>query len=87
MTAKIGIRYTTSPGWNGEQIRVQPLNGWRFNGGKDTGWISVSGLPDNLNGEIKCAECHANNWTDNGETMNQYECDCCGAFVTTEPKQ
>lgn len=30
--------------------------------------------------------CGANNWTDNGRTMNEYECDCCGEYILTEPK-
>ncbi|QXL90507.1 hypothetical protein [Salmonella phage NINP13076] len=31
--------------------------------------------------------CGANNWTDNGRSINEYECGCCGEFILTEPKQ
>jgi hypothetical protein len=30
---------------------------------------------------LKC-KCGANNWTDNGRFINEYECDCCGQFIT-----
>lgn len=26
-------------------------------------------------------KCGANNWSDNGRFINEYECQCCGAFV------
>ncbi|MBM68206.1 MAG: hypothetical protein CME43_01855 [Haliea sp.] len=30
---------------------------------------------------LKC-RCGSNEWTDNGRTINEYECDGCGQFVT-----
>ena len=30
---------------------------------------------------IKC-KCGANDWTDNGRSINEYECGCCGQFIT-----
>lgn len=29
---------------------------------------------------IKC-KCGSNDWTDNGRTVNEYECDGCGGFL------
>lgn len=30
---------------------------------------------------LKC-RCGADNWTDNGRDVNEFECDSCGQFVT-----
>lgn len=30
---------------------------------------------------LKCT-CGSNNWTDNGYSINVYECDSCGTFLT-----
>ena len=30
---------------------------------------------------LRC-RCGSNDWTDNGRTMNEYECNGCGQFIT-----
>tara|TARA_R110000772_G_scaffold245181_3_gene358593 strand:+ start:981 stop:1241 length:261 start_codon:yes stop_codon:yes gene_type:complete len=30
---------------------------------------------------LEC-KCGANDWTDNGRSINEYECNCCGQFIT-----
>lgn len=31
---------------------------------------------------IICKDCRSNDWTENGRTINEYECNSCSAFVT-----
>lgn len=78
----IHIRYTSNSWRNGSRSLIQPLVWWRHEGIK-RGFYAHQVPAD---GAIKCLACGANDWTDNGQYMNQYECACCGAFVTTEPK-
>lgn len=61
----------------------QEVAGFIFDG-KDR-WVNVSSLPHGTSGELLCQKCGANNWTENGRSINEYECGCCGAFVTVEP--
>jgi DNA-directed RNA polymerase subunit RPC12/RpoP len=61
---------------------TQPLVWWRHEGINNGFYASQ--IP--ADGAVKCLACNSNNWTDNGEHMNQYECATCGAFITTEPK-
>lgn len=85
MAGRVSIRYRTSPGWNGEKTIIQPINGFQFDGFVQ--WVDVAKLKETNVGLLKCIACGSNDWTDNGRYMNEYECACCGAFVSTEPKQ
>lgn len=74
----VSIKYSTY--WGG--IRKQSLAGFSV-GNKP--WVTVrEGYEKPL---LVFCTCGANDWTDNGRRMNEYECACCGEFVLTEPKQ
>lgn len=74
----VSIEYRTY--WGG--TRKQPLAGFAV-GSKP--WVTVR--EDHEKPLLVVCPCGANNWTENGRWMNEYECDCCGEFVLTEPKQ
>ena len=46
-------------------------------------WATCGEYPKQM--KVFCT-CGADNWTDNGRTMNEYECGCCGEFILTQPK-
>ncbi|HBX1867347.1 hypothetical protein [Klebsiella pneumoniae] len=77
---QIFIRYEN---YDGSSTR-QEIAGFQFDGMRT--WVDVGKLRDGHRGEIKCVRCGANNWTDNGRSINEYECGCCGSFITVEPK-
>jgi hypothetical protein len=35
---------------------------------------------------LKC-KCGANDWSDNGNYINEYECNCCGQFIEVYEKK
>lgn len=76
---KIFIRYESS---HGPDVR-QEVAGFCFDGA--TQWIHAKDFSERIHGEVKCHTCDANNWTENGRSINEYECGCCGSFVTVEP--
>lgn len=74
----VSIKYRAY--WGG--TRKQPLAGFSV-GNKP--WVNVR---ENYEKPLLViCTCGANDWTDNGRSMNEYECGCCGEFVLTEPKQ
>lgn len=75
----IYIRYTDMAGF----CRRLEVSGFRYEEMK--WWVEVGKLSYGSVGEIKCLHCMANNWTENGRTMNEYECGCCGGFIVVEP--
>lgn len=72
------VKYTRH---NGKVYR-QPINWWRHDG--INRGFNACDIP--ADGSIKCLACGANDWTENGESINQYECACCGASLTVEPR-
>lgn len=62
----------------------QAIAGFSFDG--INGWMDVYRMPAGTKGSIRCIKCNANDWTENGRSINEYECGCCGAFITVEPK-
>lgn len=74
----VSIKYETY--WGG--TRKQPLAGFSV-GNKP--WIVCEEKYEKP--LVVLCSCGANNWTENGRTINEYECACCGEFVLTEPKQ
>jgi len=80
MMNQIFIRHEN---WSGSDER-QEIAGFQFSGMST--WVDVSKLRDGHRGEIKCLLCGSNNWTDNGRSINEYECGSCGNFITVEPK-
>lgn len=82
MAKKVAVRYTNHSG----KIKYQTVNWFRHDGFNQAGTNVDSLTEDNYAfATIKCRACGANDWTENGESINQYECSCCGAFVTVEP--
>lgn len=47
--------------------------------------VNVCDIPREGDSYLKCPACKCNNWTDNGRSINEYECDSCGQFITTSP--
>ncbi len=66
-------------------IRYAPheIAGFMFDGGQ---WVSATDIPRPGSYEIRCNKCKSNDWTENGRFINEYECGCCGAFISVEPK-
>lgn len=79
MSYIIFIRYTAQIG----SEKRQQVAGFCYDGTRQ--WNEVNKLRGGTNGEIKCLDCGANNWTENGRSINEYECDSCGSFVLVEP--
>lgn len=64
-----------------EETQTLKVKGYSFD---KSPYITEFGVVDLPRGKIrilKC-KCSANNWTDNGEFTNEYECASCGQFVT-----
>lgn len=70
------IRYESYSSSNCRQL----ISGFSFEGKP---WATVQEAPNQV--RVLCI-CGADNWTDNGRTMNEYECACCGEYILTEPK-
>lgn len=79
MSNKVFIRYTPQS----SNEKRQQIAGFRYEGMSQ--WNEVNKFREGTNGEIKCLECGANNWTENGRSINEYECGSCGAFISVEP--
>ena len=66
-----------------EVDRKQRISNFTFNG-RD--WIKAHDkeAPD---GRVflQYCPCGANDWTDNGRFINEYECNCCGQYIETIP--
>lgn len=43
-------------------------------------------IPEGKIRVLKC-RCGANDWNDNGNYINEYECNCCGQFVEVYEKK
>lgn len=71
------IRYTN---YCGAAFR-QKIAGFSVGNGP---WVTCFPQPQQMKAICPCG---ADDWTDNGRTMNEYECACCGEFILTEPKQ
>ncbi|AFB84066.1 hypothetical protein F418_p49 [Hafnia phage Enc34] len=74
------IRYTTPRG----KTKIQEIESFCFDGMRT--WYQVGSARAGTQGELKCLMCNSNNWTENGRTINEYECAGCGYFVKVEPK-
>ncbi|EAN2727779.1 hypothetical protein FX356_00650 [Salmonella enterica] len=85
--ARIFLRYPTECVNDAGRmvIRYAPheIAEFRFDGGQ---WVSATDIARPGNYEIRCNKCQSNDWTENGRFINEYECGCCGAFITVEPK-
>lgn len=65
--------------WGGEDCLK--VKGYAFQGKQYIEDFGEGDIPEGKIRILKC-KCGANNWTDNGENINDYECDCCGQFIT-----
>lgn len=83
MAKTIAVRYTKYDG----QVEYQKVNWFRHEGFGVAG-TTAKDIPEDgyAFATIKCRKCGGNDWTDNGEYINQYECACCGSYLTVEPK-
>lgn len=77
---KLYIRYSHIRG----KVFRQEIVSFCLDGAEN--WINVNTLKLHREAEVKCLHCGANNWTENGRTINEYECGCCGSFILVEPK-
>ena len=73
----IYIKYSTYSG----AIHKQPIAWWSYLGRAG----SYTAVSSGDCGSIICADCRANNWNDDGYSINTYECGCCGAYVAVQP--
>ena len=84
--AKIFLRYPTECVNNSGRMVIRydahEVAGYRFDGEQ---WVNAGDIPRSGDYEIRCKKCKANDWTENGRFINEYECGCCGAFVSVEP--
>lgn len=62
------------------------ISGYCFEGETSVHDFGYIPLPQGKIRVLLC-KCGANNWTDNGRFINEYECDCCGKFVEVYEKK
>lgn len=73
------IKYTSAYGDN--KMRI---SGYQFEGGCHVNAHSkVAG--EGRIFTLRC-KCKANDWSDNGRHIHEYECNCCGQFVEAYAK-
>lgn len=79
-TKDVYIKYENYAG----SVYREKLGGYSFEDGQDITDFGEKDIPEGKIRVLLC-KCGSNNWTDNGRNINEYECDCCGQFVTAYP--
>lgn len=78
LTSDLYLEYTNYTG-NSDCLK---LKGFYFGvNGRTIENFGYSEVPVGRRRILKCT-CGSNNWTDNGYSINVYECDSCGMFLT-----
>lgn len=78
LSSELYLRYTN---YSGKSNHLK-IKGFYF--GLSGEEVEEFGTQEISEGEVRLLKCicGSNNWTDNGYSINVYECDSCGEFLT-----
>lgn len=83
MAGKVGL-YITIQGTTYRSQSTFRISGFRFDGDSRAIEANHGEAPEGKKFTLLC-KCGANDWTDDGRDINEYQCNCCGQFVDAYP--